>query len=190
MLYRLRGFYLLFLSLIIPNCIFAQTESGAELVSLERHQLTLDLMSPGIRYELGLTNNISASTSFSPGLASYQAGDILGYAIHNRLRLYLNLLHRLNKGKNTSGNSGDYFAVANTVFWGNLQITGNLEASDDFALAFYGGMYGVQRTFERGFNYNIELGFGHYQGDGTTNGYGPLLSFSFGWVPTKRKSRK
>lgn len=190
MLKRFIGFCLFYLVLLIPNSTRAQTESGAGLVSLERHQLTLDLMAPGIRYELGLTNYISASASFSPGFASYQAGNILGYAVHNRLRLYVNLLQRLNKGKNTSGNSGDYFAVANTVFWGGLQITGNFETSDDFAIAFYGGMYGMQRTFETGFNYNLEFGYGHYQGDGTTNGYGPLISFSFGWVPTKRKSRK
>lgn len=189
MLYRFFVSCLFIFLLCALNQTHAQIEKGAGLVSLERHQLTLDLLAPGIRYEVRLSDHISASTAFSPGFASYQAGNILGYAWHNRLRLYLNLLHRLNKGKNTSGNSGDYFAVANTVFWGGLQITGNFETSDDFAISFYGAMYGVQRTFERGFNYNVELGYGHYQGDGTTNGYGPLVSFSFGWVPTKRKSR-
>jgi len=84
----------------------------------------------------------------------------------------------------------DYISAARSVFCGPLEISGNLDGPNDFALAFYGGVYGIQRTYSKGFNFNAELGLGTYRGDGVSNGYGPFFNFTFGWVATKRKNRK
>ncbi|MBM1106211.1 hypothetical protein JQC67_08695 [Aurantibacter crassamenti] len=165
-------------------------EQGSGLINLERHQFKLNLVGPGISYELGLFKNVTASTSFGPSLAYYTEGYSFGFAWHTRLRYYHNLTRRIDMRKNVSGNSGNYISAARSVFWAPLQISNNLQGADDFAMAFYGGVYGIQRTYEKGFNFNIELGAGYYRGDGVLDGYGTLLNFSFGWVPTKRKSRK
>ncbi|NHF58010.1 hypothetical protein FK220_001570 [Flavobacteriaceae bacterium TP-CH-4] len=185
---------LLFIAVILgvftTNEVHAQIrEKGGtfDLINLERHQFTFNLLGPGLRYELGLFRNVSASTSFTPGLASYQEGYTFGYAWHTRLRYYHNFENRLDVNKNIVGNSADYVAVARSVFWGPLQFTDNLVDSNDFAIAFYGGVYGIQRTNRKGFNFNVELGAGYYRGDGVPNGYGPLLNFTFGWTPTKKK---
>lgn len=161
-----------------------------DLINLERHQVKLNFLGPGLSYELGLFKNVSASTSFNPAIASYQPGYTFGFAWHTRLRYYHNFDRRIDLDKNVSGNSGNYVSVARSIFWGPLQISNSLNGPDDFALAFFGGVYGIQRTYPKGFNFNVEIGAGYYSGDGVPNGYGPLLNFTFGWVATKRKSRK
>ncbi|MEM8509602.1 MAG: hypothetical protein AAF717_17350 [Bacteroidota bacterium] len=164
-------------------------ERGLGIINLERHQFTVNLLGPGFRYEFGLLRNVSVSTSFTPGLATYQEGYTFGFAWHTRIRYYHNFENRLDINKNIVGNSADYLALAQSIFWGPLQVTQDLREDTDFALAFYGGVYGIQRTYRKGFNFNAEFGFGYYRGDGVLNGYGPLVNFTFGWVATRRKSR-
>lgn len=184
-------FFLLAIFSFFGSQLFGQRlqEKGLGIINLERHQFTLNLFGPGFRYELGLFRNVSVSTSFTPGLAIYEEGYTFGFAWHTRIRYYHNFKTRLDINKNIVGNSADYLAPARSVFWGPLQLSDNLDGPDDFAVAFYGGVYGIQRTYKKGFNFNAEVGFGYYRGDGVPDGYGPLLNFTFGWVATKRKNK-
>ncbi|MGB6153424.1 MAG: hypothetical protein WBG48_15700 [Pricia sp.] len=161
-----------------------------DLINLERHQFKLNLFGPGLSYELGIFKDVSASTSFNPALAQYQEGYTFGFAWHTRVRFYHNFDRRIDLNKNVSGNSGNYISAARSIFWGPVQLFENIGPPDDFAIAFYGAVYGIQRTYKKGFNFNAEIGYGYYDGDGVANGHGPLLNFTFGWVATKRKSRK
>ncbi|MCB0373893.1 MAG: hypothetical protein KDD31_12850 [Muricauda sp.] len=160
-----------------------------DLVHLERHQFKFDLLSPGLSYELGLFRNQSVSTSLGLATATYEEGYAFGLTTNNRYRYYHNFQRRIDKGKNVSGNSGDYIAAAQAVFFSQLRISTNIDGPKDFNLGFYGMVYGIQRTFENGFNFNAEVGAGLYKGDGVPDGYGPLVTFTFGWVATKRKSK-
>jgi hypothetical protein len=160
-----------------------------DLVHLERHQFRFDLLSPGLSYELGLFRNQSVSTSLGLATATYEEGYAFGLTTNNRYRYYHNFQRRIDKGKNVSGNSGDYIAAAQAVFFSQLRISTNIDGPKDFNLGFYGMVYGIQRTFENGFNFNAEVGAGLYKGDGVPDGYGPLVTFTFGWVATKRKSK-
>lgn len=166
------------------------SERGFGIVNLERHQVKLNLFGPGLSYELGILRNTSLSTSFGPSYAQYQEGYTLGFAWHLRMRFYHNFNRRLDRGKNVSGNSGNYIAAARSVFFGPLQISHNIDAPKDFGIGVYGLLYGVQRTYQKGMNFNVEVGGGYFRGDGVPNGYGPMLNFTVGWVATKRKSRK
>lgn len=161
-------------------------EKGFGLIHLERHQVTLGT---GFRYELGLFKNVSASTSLTPGVAFYQEGYTGGLAWNTRVRYYHNIEERLDINKNVIGNSADYLALGRSVFWGPLQLSQNLRNDNQFAIEFFGGLYGLQRTFRNGFNFNAEVGFGYYQGDTVSDGYGPMLNFTLGWVLTKRKKK-
>ncbi len=160
-----------------------------DLVHLERHQFKLNLLSPGFTYELGLFKNQSVSSNVGLGLATYKEGYVFGLALNNRYRYYHNFNRREDLEKNTSGNSGNYIAAAQAIFFSQLRIETNVEAPADFNLGFYGMVYGIQRTYKNGFNFNVELGAGYYKGDGVLDGYGPLFNFTFGWVATKRKKR-
>ncbi|MEC3965223.1 hypothetical protein [Flagellimonas halotolerans] len=103
------------------------------------------------------------------------------------ITIIFNRRERLNK--NTTGNSGNYIAAAQAIFFSQLRISKDVEGPDDFNLGFYGMAYGVQRTCPKGFNFNLELGAGYYKGDGVPDGYGPLINVTFGWVATKRKKK-
>ncbi len=184
----------LILLLFIVNFGYSQsdgiTEKGSGIVNLERHQFKFDLFSPGISYELGLFRNQSVSTALGLGMAAYEPGYVFGLALNNRYRYYHNFNRRINRDKNVSGNSGNYIAAAQAIFFSQARLTTNVSGPDDFNLGFYGMVYGIQRTYPKGFNFNAELGAGYYKGDGIPSGYGPLIGFTFGWVATKRKSRK
>lgn len=160
-----------------------------DLINLERNQFKVDLVSPGFSYELGLFRNQTVSTNVGLGFASYAEGYAYGLAMNNRYRYYHNFNRRLNNGKNVSGNSGDYIAAAQAIFFSQLRLATNIEGPKDFNIGFFGLVYGIQRTYPKGFNFNAELGAGYYRGDGIPSGYGPLISLTFGWVATKRKSR-
>lgn len=181
-----------FLFLCISSFFIAQlqaqsiSEKGMGIVNLERHQFSFGT---GFRYEIGLFRNVSASTGIAPGVAAYEPGYTIGLAWNTRIRYYHNFQERLDINKNVTGNSANYIGPARSAFFGALQLTDSFLV-DDFNLEFFGGVYGIQRTYSKGFNFNAELGFGYYKGDGIANGYGPLFSFSLGWVATKRKARK
>ncbi|QCX02368.1 hypothetical protein FGM00_12775 [Aggregatimonas sangjinii] len=182
--------FLLSFSIYLHGQIRKISEQGNGLINLERHQVKLNMFGPGVSYELGLFRNVSVSTSLGPAIATYSEGYTFGFAWHTRLRYYHNFKRRLDMRKNVTGNSGDYLSAARSVFWAPLQLSNNLDAPSDFALAFYGGVYGIQRTYPKGFNFTAELGLGYYRGDGVLDGYGPLFNFTFGWVATKRRNRK
>jgi hypothetical protein len=177
---------------LIPFLSHAQwQERGGtfDLVHLERHQFQLNLLSPGFTYELGLFRNQSVSSNLGFGLATYEEGYVFGLAMNNRYRYYHNFNRRARLDKSTSGNSGNYIAAAQAIFFSQLQISTNVDAVGDFNLGFFGMVYGIQRTYEKGFNFNVELGAGYYRGDGVPSGYGPLINVTLGWVATKRKKK-
>ena len=165
------------------------SEKGSGIINLERHQFRFDILSPGFTYELGLFRNQSVSTTLGLATATYQEGYTIGFALNNRYRYYHNFRRREDLKKNVSGNSGNYIAAAQSIFFSQLRLATDIEP-DDYNLGFYGMVYGIQRTYENGFNFNVELGGGYYRGDGVPSGYGPLIGINFGWVATKRKSRK
>ncbi|GAA0758641.1 hypothetical protein GCM10009433_16030 [Psychroflexus lacisalsi] len=172
----------------MPTKAQQYVESWDGTPNLERHQFTLNLL--GIRYELGLFKNVSISSSLAPGLATYEEGYSFGLAWHTRVRYYHNFKKRYNFGMEVVGNSANYFGPARTLFWEPLQLADNLNDIGEFSLAFYGGVYGWQRTNKKGFNTTFEIGLGYYDGIGVSSGFGPLLNFTFGWVATNRKSKK
>ncbi|MCR9226853.1 MAG: hypothetical protein NXH90_05510 [Flavobacteriaceae bacterium] len=171
------------------NAQWQEKGRAFDLAHLERHQFKLNLLSPGFTYELGIFKNQSISTNLGLATATYEEGYVFGLAMNNRYRYYHNFHRRERLDKNTSGNSGNYIAAAQAIFFSQLRIATDVEGPDDFNLGFYGMVYGIQRTYEKGFNFNLELGAGYYKGDGVPDGYGPLINFTFGWVATKRKKK-
>jgi hypothetical protein len=175
---------------LLSNAQWQERGGTFDLAHLERHQFQLNLLSPGFTYELGLFRNQSVSSNLGFGLATYEEGYVFGLAMNNRYRYYHNFNRRARLDKNTSGNSGNYIAAAQAIFFSQLQISTNVDSVGDFNLGFFGMVYGIQRTYEKGFNFNVELGAGYYRGDGVPSGYGPLINVTLGWVATKRKKKE
>jgi len=189
----LNSFLFLFLTLFIVENFQAQqfVENYDGVPNLERHQVTLNFFGPGLTYELGLFKNVSVSGSITPGLGINEDGYTFGYVFHTRARFYLNFDSRNKNGKTINYNSADYIAAARSMFWEPLQFATNIDGPSEYTLVFWGGVYGIQRTNDKGFNYNLELGVGYYEGiGGVESSYGGLLNFTIGWVATNRKRNK
>lgn len=186
-----KGFFILalFTTIFSMGQTSRISERSGGLIHLEKHQFKFDLLSPGISYEIGLFRNQTVSSSLGLATATYQEGYAFGLAMNNRYRYYHNFGRREDLGKSVSGNSGNYIAAAQAIFFSQLRLATDIEP-DDFNLGFYGLVYGIQRTYDSGLNFNVEVGGGYYRGDGVSSGYGPLIGINFGWVATKRKSRK
>lgn len=190
---KIRFFTISFLFIFSFHSSQAQqfVESWDGVPNLERHQVTFNFFGPGFTYELGIIKNLSASGAVTPSLAVYDQGYGFGYAFHARTRFYINFDSRYNKGKNINYNSADYLAAARSMFWEPLLFASNLDALSGSTLVFWGGIYGIQRSNDKGFSYNLELGLGYYEGiAGVPSGYGTFLNFTIGWVATNRGRNK
>jgi hypothetical protein len=195
-----KKFYWIFIALIfIPGTLRAQqfVESYDNTPNLERHQLTFNLINPGIRYELGIAKNLSLSSSFNTALAYYSEGYIFGFAWHTQIRFYHNFKKRYDAEKMVMGNSANFASFARTVFFQPVQIASDLDFDKNGSVIFYGPTYGLQRTTKNNLNLTAEIGYGWYDAYGVFNadddfasGSGFLLNITIGWVPTNRKSRR
>lgn len=172
-------------------------ESWDNTPNLDRHTLTLNLINPGIRYELGLFKNVSLSSSINPGLAYYTEGYVYGFVWHTQVRYYHNFKQRFDENKNIMGNSANFFSFARSAFFQPLQISTNLDFDRNSSLIFTGPTYGLQRTNSKNFNITAEIGYGYFSAFGVfnkdemrANGHGAFLNLTFGWVPTNRKARR
>lgn len=182
---------LVLLLLCFQLCLaqYSFEEKGKKPKQVEAAQLSFNLLMPGVDFELGLFKNQTISGGLGLGLATYNEGYLFGGAVNTRYRYYYNFKRRIRMDKEISGNSGNYFAAAQAIYFSQLRVLTNIDGPKDFNIGFYGLVYGLQRTTEKGFRINAEIGAGYYRGDGVPSGVGPMFSFNFGWVPTKRKSK-
>ena len=151
----------LLLFLLIWKSNAQRSEGGTYPVYLERHQLQLNLLLPGFTYEFGLAPNLTVGAGIGLGLATPREGYSLAPSYLAFSRWYHNLKRRAGIGKNTSGNSGNYFALAFNHYFVEWELAGNLD-NEGRDLIFLGGMYGIQRSYPSSFSFGVEAGAGHY----------------------------
>ncbi len=164
------------------------SEKGSKPKIVENVQVKFNLFSPGIDFEIGIFRNQTAVGGVGLGLAYYEEGYAFGLALNTEYRFYHNLDRRIKKDKVIAGNSGNYIGAARSIYFNQLIFATNIP-SDDFNVGYYGLIYGIQRTFESGLNFDVSSGVGYYLGDGIPSGYGPILNLKIGWVATKRKNK-
>ncbi|MGS0524830.1 hypothetical protein ACU8V7_06155 [Zobellia nedashkovskayae] len=167
---------------VFTICAQAQTNKN-----VENHQVQLGLPVPAILYEKGLGKNTTASLELVVGFGLRGcSGCETDFGIYPTLRgqfrYYYNMERRLDKGKNISGNSGNYIAAV-MVYQDANPIFGDLELAE--SIIGVGPVYGLQRTYKRGFFYRLEGGVGYFSTQ-SDNGLGPILSARVGWVLGKR----
>ena len=172
----------LFALFLICN-LSAQSDKNVEKGLFKVNALFL-----GISYELGAGEN----TTFNFDL-------VIGFAINggsNRdtefglypglgaeFRNYYNMDRRLEKGKNITGNSGNYIGVLNQFYFGT-PVVGDLEYSSDY---YYNlaAVYGFQRTYEKGFYFSVAVGPALFVDEFDTDA-GILIDAKLGWVLGRR----
>ena len=174
----------IFLLLLICSILTlnAQTDKN-----VESSQLQLSLPLPSILYELGVgkntTTSLEAITGFAlQGCTGCETNFGIYPILRGQLRYYYNMERRLRKKKNIQGNSGNY-AAALFAYQGGSPILGNLNTTNTIVV---GPVYGIQRTYKRGFFYRLEGGPAFIQDD-IDQGFGLVLAARIGWVLRKRR---
>jgi hypothetical protein len=79
-------------------------------------------------------------------------------SINGQYRYYYDMTRRLDKSKRIDGNSGNYLSASVTMFTSDV-ILSNIGLGSGI-VGFVGPVYGIQRTYLKGFNYTMEFGLG------------------------------
>lgn len=175
-------FFIIFSTLLVGNLVVAQ--SGK---TVEDHQLTINVLLPGIIYEHGLSQNATLAAEATMGFAYVESNYLdsgIGIYPIGRLqyRYYYNFDRRLSKGKTISGNTGNYIAPT-VAFQGGKPIIGDLEYVSDYFGAL-GAVYGLQRTGQKGLQFRFEAGPGYFFDEFEGN-LGIFIALKLGWVVSK-----
>ncbi|MFS4457469.1 DUF3575 domain-containing protein [Maribacter sp. 2304DJ31-5] len=164
--------------------LIGSTRTSAQFgKNVEKHQFKINLLFPGLEYEMGVGEN--STLNFKAGLQygldpnaldPFSQIDLFS-AFTAQYRYYHNLERRFRKNKMAYGNSGNYIALATTLFT-QSPIKNTVETSPFGAI---GPVYGWQRSISAGLSINTELGAGYYLGN-FSGGIYPTFTLTLGWI--------
>ncbi|MDF4202211.1 hypothetical protein PXD56_04565 [Maribacter sp. SA7] len=177
---------IIFLSIVVLSTFYVNAQSVGQV---EDGLFKINALAPGVSYELGIgaktTLNAEAFFGFALNGGSDRSTNFGLYpGLEADLRQYINFDRRLRKGKNIANNTGNYIAFLNQLQFGT-PIIGNLEYASDY---FYNAalVYGIQRTYKKGFYWGLAFGPGIFVDDFYTDA-GILIDLRLGWVVGGRK---
>ena len=169
--------------------------------NVEKGIFKINALSPGVSYEFGIgmdmTINLDALVVIgggSRGPNDFNIGFFPGFDAE--FRYFNNFERRLSKDKNISGNSGNYWALSTGIQSGQAIIgTYNLGYATSIHL---GAVYGLQRTYKKGFYWNLSFGPGVFftreeflfpssSVNVDTTSFGIVGVGKIGWVLGKKK---
>lgn len=150
------------LCVLLVSAIFSVNAQTAK--NVEKGLFKVNALLPGVSYELGVGKN--ATFNFEATLFPYAednstfgSNDIdleIYPALGADFRYFLNMGRRLRKGKDISMNSGNYVAFENQLVVG-APILGNIETDTPLGFSI-GIVYGIQRTYGKGFYWGLSFG--------------------------------
>lgn len=147
------------------------------------------LLSPKIEGEFALSQNATLGARVGSELFTFEQW-IVDYffvllpSVDVYYRYYYNLDRRLGKGKRIYRNSGNYVSMTALYANGNPIWSERPEVDIDgkhFLVA--GPVYGLQRTYGKGFFFNLEFGVGYgYADDASGSRLLPIANLRLGWA--------
>jgi len=155
---------------------------GQQIV--EKNQWSIDVLLPGVTYEHGLTENTTLNSNLGFGFGLRGGSDRnTEYGIYPtailQYRYYYNFKRRLDKGKRISRNTGNYIAPL-VAYVSGEPLIGDYEINSN---GFVGGVYGLQRTGKKGFQWNFLFGPGiDFEGELVFT-----VNFKLGFVLRKKR---
>ncbi len=164
---------------------FLNLSAQLKTSSLEENQFKINILSPGITYEMGLTKNTTLCTDLNLSLGfSYKSNSgsnlLLVPYIREQYRYYYNLEMRNSEGKKTKKNSGNFIALSGSYY---LKPNGNSEFVSVYDGLTLAPTWGLQRTYNGGININLVAGVGYNLGtNNRTAGFVPVINFTLGWI--------
>lgn len=171
--------------LLLAIGLFSLHLSAQDNPGVEKGLLSVNILTPGLEYELGIGENTTLDLRAGSGFAyrenSFGEEGFGVYPIFSlQYRYYYNLKRRSEKGKRIDNNSANYIALSGIVQAGK-PIIGNLEYTSDY-FGVVGPVWGLQRFYGSGFKLDLNLGAG-YGFDGLGDSYfSPIISIRLGWL--------
>lgn len=178
------------IKLFLSSFLIASIAWAQSAKNVENHQVSLNILLPGVVYEGGIAENSTLTAEITFGF-QYRESDFFedGFGLYPIGRLqyrnYLNFDRRLRKGKPIAGNSGNYLAPT-AIFQSGNAIVGDLDTVSVFG---FGVVYGIQRTAPKGFQFRLEGGPAYFKDD-FNSGIGLLLAAKIGWVLGNRSKTR
>jgi hypothetical protein len=156
------------------KCSVAYTQTAS--VEKSTFAIQTGFLGVWINNEAKLSNQIAMRTEFGMYTAiineinSSSTGFIISPVITAEPRWYYNLDERVAKGKNISGNSGNFFSI-NISYMPNWFEISNIDISERVNGFSVTPTWGIKRNFGKNFNYETGIGVGYGRQIRELNGY-------------------
>ena len=156
----------------------------------ELRQLKINVINPGVEYEmaLGVNSTLDFRIAWQAAIEPVSEDPIADYdffpAITIQNRYYHNFNGRNSRGRDIYGNSGNYIAPSVAVFSPDARVINNQVV--DGVHGYAGIVYGIQRSFNSGFSFSIDAGAGYYAGP-FRGGIHPVVNLSIGWIVSEKR---
>ncbi|MFK7813003.1 MAG: hypothetical protein AB8B59_10945 [Maribacter sp.] len=177
---------IVFIALLFSS-LFVSAQFGK---NCELRQFKINILNPGIEYEMALGTNttfdIKAGLQFGldPLVSNIYEEIAFLPAAAGQFRYYYNFEKRQQNRRQIYGNSANYIAPAVAVFLpGSRTINNEVEKG---AFGYAGLVTGLQRSYDSGINFSVDLGAAYYAGQ--FNGQIlPVANLSIGWIISEKR---
>ncbi|WP_027064724.1 MULTISPECIES: hypothetical protein [Maribacter] len=175
---------------IILLALFACKGSAQFGKNCELRQVKINLINPGLEYEMALGANttfdvkVGIQAALDPLLPDVYSELGVFPAIAGQYRYYYNFEKRQRKRKQIYGNSANYIAPAVAVFFPGSRTIGTENVKGAFGYA--GLVTGIQRSYDSGFNFSVDVGAAYYDGQ-FEGGIYPVANLSIGFIISEKR---
>ena len=182
---KIKQFFIATIFLVFAANAHAQFGKNCEL-----RQVKINLLNPGLEYEMALgTNttfdiNAGIQVALDPLLPVVYSEFGIFPAVAAQYRYYYNFEKRQRKRKQIYGNAANYVAPAVVVFFPGSRTIANENVEGAFGYA--GMVTGIQRSFDSGFNFSVDVGAAYYDGQ-FEGGIYPVANLSIGFIISEKR---
>lgn len=176
------------LSLIL--ILFSLTVNAQFGKNCELRQFKINVFNPGLEYEMALGTNttldvkVGLQVALDPLVSNVYEDVGFFPAIAGQYRYYYNFEKRQRNRKQIYGNSANYVAPAIAVFIPETRTINNERIKGAFGYA--GLVTGLQRSYNSGINFSIDIGAAYYTGQFDGEIY-PIANLSIGWIISEKR---
>lgn len=180
----LRSVFFTLISLLVSDAS-AQFGKNCEL-----RQFKVNLINPGLEYEMALGTNTTLDVKAGLQVAlDPLVSDVYGElgffpAVAAQYRYYYNFDKRQRNRKQIYGNSANYVAPAIAAFLPDTRTIANEVVKGAFG--YTGLVTGLQRSYNSGFNFSVDVGAAYYIGHFNGEIY-PVANLSIGWIFSEKR---
>jgi len=156
----------------------------------ELRQVKINILNPGFEYEMALGTNTTfdikagLQIALDPLVSNVYEEPGFFPAIAGQYRYYYNFENRQRNRRQIYGNSANYIAPAVAVFFPDTRTIENEVVKGTFGYA--GLVTGLQRSYDSGFNFTVDVGAAYYVGQFKGAIY-PVANVSIGWIINEKR---